>query len=156
MSQSQDSYLLAIDSLLEKNIVAKISDIAEELKVKPSSVSDMLSKLQKNDLVIYQKYKGVKLTKKGKEKIKKIKFKTALFVEFFKQLDIPEKFAYADAKLLEAYLSPFTLKQMQKFLYFLKLFSTSPCLFDYFRQFSQKGRIIKKLPFCSLKTKIKA
>ncbi|MFN3909667.1 MAG: metal-dependent transcriptional regulator, partial [Candidatus Anstonellaceae archaeon] len=106
MSQSQDSYLLAIDSLLEKNIVAKISDIAEELKVKPSSVSDMLSKLQKNDLVIYQKYKGVKLTKKGKEKIKKIKFKTALFVEFFKQLDIPEKFAYADAKLLEAYLSP--------------------------------------------------
>lgn len=154
MSKSQDAYLLAIDLLLEKNLVAKISDIAKELKVKPSSVSDMVSRLQRNDLVLYQKYKGVRLTKKGKEKLKKIKLKTYLFVEFFKQLGIPEKFAYNDAKALEAYLSPFTLKKMQKFLSFLKLFSTSPCLFDYFRQFSQQGKITKKIPFCSLKTKL--
>ncbi|MCM8831441.1 MAG: metal-dependent transcriptional regulator [Candidatus Omnitrophica bacterium] len=154
MTKAQDLYLLAIDSLLEKNVVAKVSDIAKELKIKPPSVSDMLYKLQKNDLVIYQSYKGAKLTKKGKEKLKKIKLRTYLFVEFFKQLDIPEKFAYNDAKSLESYLSPFTLKQMQKFLYFLKLFSNSPCFFKYFKEFSKTGKISKKFLTCSINNSI--
>ena len=39
--------------------------IAEKLKTKPSSVTDMVKKLANKNLVKYEKYKGVTLTKKG-------------------------------------------------------------------------------------------
>ena len=48
----------------ESNEVATNS-IAEYLKMKPSSVTDMLKKLSDKNFINYQKYKGTSLTKKG-------------------------------------------------------------------------------------------
>lgn len=67
-SQSEENYLKAIYRLeLDLNeSVINTNLIAESLATKASSVTDMLKKLALKDLVNYQKYKGVSLTKLGK------------------------------------------------------------------------------------------
>lgn len=66
-SSSIENYLKAIFSLTEGlDKEASTSAIAEYLNTKSSSVTDMLQKLDKRGLVNYQKYKGAKLTKKGR------------------------------------------------------------------------------------------
>jgi hypothetical protein len=50
---------------------------------------------------------------------------------------------------MEKYLSNFTLKQIQKFFEFLKIYSTY-CFFDYFKQYSKDGKITKKIIGCPL------
>lgn len=68
-SSSIENYLKAIFSLTEgsNQDEASTSSIAEYLATKSSSVTDMLQKLNKKGLVKYQKYKGAKLTKKGRD-----------------------------------------------------------------------------------------
>ena len=65
---TEENYLKAIykfsrssDDSVSTNI------IAEELDTKASSVTDMIKKLSDKKLVSYQKYKGVKLTNKGRK-----------------------------------------------------------------------------------------
>jgi len=146
---TEEQYLIAIDSILNKNIVASTTDIAKLLNIKASSVSERLIGLQKQGYIKYQKYKGVILTKKGKGLISKIKFRTQIIYRFLKQLEIPDKIAYKDAKTMEKYLSNFTLKQIQKFFEFLKIYSAF-CFFDYFKQYSKDGKITKKIIGCPL------
>ena len=68
-SSSIENYLKAIFSLTEGSDQkeASTSAIADYLATKSSSVTDMLQKLNKKGLVNYQKYKGAKLTKKGRD-----------------------------------------------------------------------------------------
>jgi len=66
MSQAEENYLKAIFSLefnSHKNISTNL--IATKLNTKASSVTDMLKKLADKNLVIYKKYRGVKLSKEG-------------------------------------------------------------------------------------------
>ncbi len=68
LSKSEEDYLKAIYSLLTKDKHAINTNlIAEKLETKPSSVTDMLKKLSKKELVIYKKYKGVFLSEKGQK-----------------------------------------------------------------------------------------
>lgn len=66
MSESSDNYLKAIYVLSgrpEKEV--STSALAEKLRTKASSVTDMLSKLKDRGLIRYERYKGASLTKKG-------------------------------------------------------------------------------------------
>lgn len=68
LSQSEENYLKAIYSLeLEKNHKIGTSSISKKIRTKASSVSDMLKKLADKNLIDYEKYKGVSLTKTGRE-----------------------------------------------------------------------------------------
>lgn len=66
-SHSEENYLKVIYNLEltnSKNVSTTL--IANKIKSKASSVTDMLKKLADKKLVNYEKYKGVSLTKKGK------------------------------------------------------------------------------------------
>lgn len=66
-SLSEENYLKVIHHLeLENSKSVNTTLIAKALKTKASSVTDMLKKLADKDLVNYEKYKGVILTKNGK------------------------------------------------------------------------------------------
>tara|TARA_B100000700_G_C14649047_1_gene671078 strand:- start:25 stop:702 length:678 start_codon:yes stop_codon:yes gene_type:complete len=68
LSRSVENYLKAIFSLSENgNDIVNTNAIAKELNTKASSVTDMIIKLTSKELVNYEKYKGVKLTQKGKK-----------------------------------------------------------------------------------------
>ena len=65
-SKSEENYLKSIFSLKQKtNNAISTNDIAKNINISPSSVSDMLKKLEKKDLITYTKYKGVDLSNKG-------------------------------------------------------------------------------------------
>jgi len=68
LSQAEENYLKAIFSIESTNS-KKVSTtlIAENLKTKASSVTDMIKKLADKNLVNYEKYKGVSLTVEGKK-----------------------------------------------------------------------------------------
>ncbi|WP_090119031.1 metal-dependent transcriptional regulator [Lutibacter oricola] len=67
LSQTEENYIKAIYSIgvhTGKNV--STNKIAEELKTKASSVTDMIKKLSEKKLVDYKKYKGSSLTDEGK------------------------------------------------------------------------------------------
>lgn len=56
-----------IYKLIDEKGYARVSDIAEGLEVHPSSVTKMIQKLDKDEYLIYEKYRGLVLTSKGKK-----------------------------------------------------------------------------------------
>ena len=68
LSKEVENYLKAIFSLSEnRNDIVSTNSIAKKLNTKASSVTDMLRKLTSKKLVNHEKYKGVRLTTKGKK-----------------------------------------------------------------------------------------
>lgn len=69
LSFTEENYLKAIYSLSERkeSFDTSTNEIAERIKTKPPTVSDMLRKLTEKKLVSYEKYKRVQLTKAGKQ-----------------------------------------------------------------------------------------
>lgn len=80
--QDVEEYLEAILDIVTEKEVAKTTDIAQILGVSPSSVTEVLQRLNKNDLIFYEPYKGAKLTDKGLKIANKIKRKHRI-VEIF-------------------------------------------------------------------------
>ena len=66
-SQAEENYLKTIYSL-QKGFENGVSTnlIANKIKTKASSVTDMLKKLALKELVVYKKYQGVHLTGTGR------------------------------------------------------------------------------------------
>jgi len=67
-SKAEENYLKCIYTLEEEsNEIISTNRIANKMLTKPSSVTDMLKKLSKKELVSYKKYQGAQLSEKGKE-----------------------------------------------------------------------------------------
>jgi DtxR family Mn-dependent transcriptional regulator len=66
-SSTEEDYLKAIYKLIIGNKAVSTNSIANLLKTKPSSVTDMVKKLAEKNLVNYIKYKGVSLSAKGEK-----------------------------------------------------------------------------------------
>ncbi len=104
--QDVEEYLEAIlDIVIEKKI-AKTSDIAKSLGVSPSSVTEVIQRLNKNDLIFYEPYKGAKLTEKGLKIANKIKRKHRIVEVFlFDYLKINPENIHAEACRMEHCIS---------------------------------------------------
>jgi DtxR family Mn-dependent transcriptional regulator len=72
ISQQAEEYLEAIYRLEKKRGYAKTMELARELKVVPGSVTNTIDGLEKRGLVLHKPYKGVKLTKKGRQVAKNV------------------------------------------------------------------------------------
>lgn len=66
-SSSKENYLKAIFHLQEEDGVVTTNALANELQTRPASVTDMLKKLKTQKLLLYEKYKGFKLSNEGKK-----------------------------------------------------------------------------------------
>ncbi len=60
-----EEYLEGIYRLQERSGVARTNDLVELLKVAPGTVTNTIERLEKEDYVTHEPYKGVKLTSKG-------------------------------------------------------------------------------------------
>jgi DtxR family Mn-dependent transcriptional regulator len=66
LTKSEENYIKGIYALEQVHkIEVNTNLISNKINAKASSVTDMLKKLAKKDLLTYQKYKGVKLNNKG-------------------------------------------------------------------------------------------
>ncbi|PWJ44409.1 metal-dependent transcriptional regulator [Sediminitomix flava] len=66
-SHSEENYIKTIFHLSEQEQNVSTNAIADVLKTKPASVSDMLKKLSQKEVLNYVKYKGVSLTEEGRK-----------------------------------------------------------------------------------------
>lgn len=102
---SMEDYLERIYKLIEDKGYARVSDIAEGLEVHPSSVTKMIQKLDKDNYLIYEKYRGLVLTNKGKKMGKRLVDRHQLLEEFLTTIGVQEENIYIDVEGIEHHLS---------------------------------------------------
>ena len=64
-SVSEENYIKSIYHLQQQTATVTTNSLANELRTKPASVTDMLKKLQTKQVVEYEKYRGFKLNAAG-------------------------------------------------------------------------------------------
>ncbi|OEH94473.1 transcriptional regulator MntR [Bacillus solimangrovi] len=102
---SMEDYIEQIYMLIDEKGYARVSDIAENLSVHPSSVTKMVQKLDKDEYLIYEKYRGLVLTPKGKKIGKRLVFRHELLEEFLSLIGVEEDKIYNDVEGIEHHLS---------------------------------------------------
>lgn len=81
-SSSKENHLKAIFHLQEEDGIVTTNQLAGALQTRPASVTDMLKKLKTQKLLLYEKYRGFKLTVEGRKVALQIIRKHRLW-EFF-------------------------------------------------------------------------
>ncbi len=64
-STSEENYIKAIFHLQRQDGIVSTNELANELKTKPASVTDMMKKLKAKKLLHYQPYQGFRLSSEG-------------------------------------------------------------------------------------------
>ncbi len=95
---SMEDYLERIYQLIDEKGYARVSDIAEGLEVHPSSVTKMIQKLDKDEYLVYEKYRGLILTSKGKKIGKRLVDRHQLLEEFLRLIGVEESRIYQDVE----------------------------------------------------------
>jgi len=119
-STRMEDYLEVIAELVELKGYATTLDISRYMNVSAPSVTKMLQRLDENDYLEYEKYHGINLTPKGTQIAETIRQKHGILLEFFEILGVGYNTANQDAEGIEHYLNPKTIKQLRKFITFLK------------------------------------
>lgn len=119
-STRMEDYLEVISELVELKGYATTLDISRYMDVSAPSVTKMLQRLEENGSLDYEKYRGINLTQKGIQIADAIRQKHGILLEFFEILGIGHDTANQDAEGIEHYLNPKTIRQLRKFITFLK------------------------------------
>lgn len=119
LSGRAEDYLRGVYEIVERKGYARIKDIARELGVQPSTVVEMIKKLDHRGLVVYEKYGSVTLTPRGKEIARAIRERHETFKKFLEIILVPKDIALKDAHVLEHQLDPKTILQFARFVEFI-------------------------------------
>ena len=129
-STRMEDYLEIIAELVELKGYATTLDISRYMNVSAPSVTKMLQKLDENGFLEYEKYHGINLTDKGTKIAEGIRQKHGILLEFFEILGVGYDTASQDAEGIEHHLNQKTIKQLRKFITFLK---ANPKIIDNFK-----------------------
>ena len=129
-SSRMEDYLEIIGELVELKGYATTLDISRYMNVSAPSVTKMLQRLDENGFLEYEKYHGINLTSKGIQVAEGMRQKHGILLEFFEILEVGYETANQDAEGIEHHLNPKTIKQLRKFITFLK---ANPKIIDNFK-----------------------
>jgi Mn-dependent DtxR family transcriptional regulator len=129
-STRMEDYLEVISELVELKGYATTLDISRYMNVSAPSVTKMLHRLEENSLLEYEKYHGINLTDKGTRIAHEIRQNHGILLEFFEILGVNHETANKDTEGIEHHLNPKTIKQLRKFITFLK---SNPKILDSFK-----------------------
>jgi DtxR family Mn-dependent transcriptional regulator len=122
LTLSEENYLKAIYHLgLKSDKGISTNAIAEKMETKASSVTDMIKKLSEKELIIYEKYKGVKITSFGRKTAANIVRKHRLWEVFLvDKLNFYWDEVHEVAEQLEHIKSPKLINELDALLGFPK------------------------------------
>lgn len=115
-----EDYLEVIYELVEEKGYATTVDISTYLNVSSPSVTKMVQRLDESGYLIYEKYRGIKLTDEGIRVARSIRNRHGLLAEFFKIIGVDEEIANNDAEGIEHHLHAQTIKKLEEFVRDLK------------------------------------
>ena len=117
MSVSTENFLKAIFHFQNEGLEANSSRMAKKLGISNAAVTDMAKKLSRQKLIIYQKYKGLKLTEKGRTLAVSIIRRHRLWELFLHDvLGLSWAEVHDEAEMLEHQTSNFLIEKIDKYL----------------------------------------
>ncbi|MEM2855679.1 MAG: iron dependent repressor, metal binding and dimerization domain protein [Candidatus Nitrosocaldaceae archaeon] len=123
MTSKMEDYLEVILELIEDKGYATVVDISSHLNVSAASVTNMVKRLRDQGYLEYERYRGLRLTEKGKSVAESIRERHGILIKFLTLLCVDEDRANKEAEGLEHYLESSTLIKLEKFI---KLIETRP------------------------------
>ncbi|WLR43903.1 transcriptional regulator MntR [Bacillus carboniphilus] len=102
---SMEDYIEQIYLLIQDKGYARVSDIADALSVHPSSVTKMVQKLDKDDYLNYERYRGLALSAKGKKIGERLVYRHELLEKFMRIIGVQEDKIYNDVEGIEHHIS---------------------------------------------------
>ncbi|PKR79316.1 transcriptional regulator MntR [Halalkalibacillus sediminis] len=102
---SMEDYIEQIYILIDQKGYARASDIAERLEVHPSSVTKMVKKLDQEQYLLYEKYRGLILTDKGNKIGKRLVYRHELLEKFLEIIGTDTESIYEEVEGIEHHLS---------------------------------------------------
>lgn len=102
---SMEDYIEQIYLLINSKGYARVSDIADALSVHPSSVTKMVQKLDKDEYLVYERYRGLVLTAKGEKIGSRLVERHDLLERFLSVIGVDEQHIYEDVEGIEHHLS---------------------------------------------------
>lgn len=128
---SMEDYLERIYSLIEDKGYARVSDIAEGLAVHPSSATKMIQKLDKDQYLVYERYRGLILTAKGHKLGKRLVQRHQLLESFLTLIGVDHEHIYTDVEGIEHHLSATSITCIEALV---EYFKRNPALSDQLAQ----------------------
>lgn len=117
---SMEDYVEKIYELIKSKGYARVSDIATELNLQPSSVTKMVQKLAEAGYIHYERYRGLVLTPAGEMLGEEMKDRHAMLSEFLRTIGVPEETVQVDVEGIEHHVSPSTVRCLQDLTSFLR------------------------------------
>jgi len=132
-SDSCEDHLERIAELVEAKGYARVTDVAEALGIRPSSVSNMIRRLATRGLVNYERYRGFTLTPEGRAVANRIKARHETLTEVFSLMGLDAEAVADEVEDIEHHLRPQTLKLLGKLATYWK---SHPAQLKSFREFA--------------------
>src|ERR1700749_2680518 len=119
VSASKENHLKAVFHLQQEQGIVTTNALAAALKTRPASVTDMLKKLKDQKLLIYERYKGFKLSNEGRKAAVQVIRKHRLWEYFLvKKLQFGWEEVHEIAEELEHISSRALIDRLDEFLDF--------------------------------------
>lgn len=117
ITEAMEDYLEMIYRYKDENISVK--DLSIKLNVRPSSVSKMIMRLKDNDLITYEKYGKIKLTKLGSDIGSYLLYRHKVLNDFFRFIN-RDDYKLEQVEKIEHFMDEVTIKNISSFLKSLK------------------------------------
>ena len=151
LTKSLETYLLAIDALLEQKKEIIVKDVSEYLNIGGASTADAIKKLREKGYINYEPYGNITLTSLGKEAAEIKKYRHNTITKFLnKVLDIDVKTAEYNAEQMEYSLGDDVLSRLVNFLDFMEQCTCSePKWIKSCKSTLENGELSAKCKSCS-------
>ncbi len=119
LSPNEEDYIEMIYRLYEENREVKISDLSKALNIKPSSVSNMVKKLENKNLLIHEKYGCIILSNTGELIGERLLYRHNTIYEFLELIGV-KNYIHEETEKIEHTISVETLVKISNLINFLK------------------------------------
>ncbi len=116
MKEIREKYIERIYEIKKKKGYIRAIDLAKEMNIKPSSVTEMLQKLSRDGYIKYEKYRLLDLTDKGLNLAEKLEKTHQAIKKLLMHIGVDESTADRDACLIEHILSRESINKIENFV----------------------------------------
>ena len=138
-----EDYVEHLFDLQKKNKPVHTNDVANDLKINPASVTEIFKKLSYEGYVVYEKYSGVTLTKKGEKLAISTRERHEKLKEFLILLGIDNNIAESDACEMEHILHQKTMDAVVKFVEVINQCQVTPFWLNRLKNYIKTGKLDK-------------
>lgn len=134
-SESTEDHLERIQELIDQKGYARVADLAANLGLSTSAVSNMVRRLARRGFVNYERYRGFTLTTTGRQVAQHVKARHQMLTDLLELLGLDPETVAREVEDIEHHLRPETLKI---FSHLVDFWRAQPGQLDAFRAFASR------------------